>query len=205
MHLLLSGSGRVGIRLSTCLVACEQLIRLCGLLVEILRVGQELDRVDLVFSVQEHARNLACELTVSLHNYLVDVVADFLATLFGSQAVQASDIDLRCLLLLLHQELLLLGRNLLARHLSASHGILLGDSLCLHLRRHGLVVLDVATLVGDSTRRSILALVAVLLLALGGATLALVALAGHLALALSLALVAATILLLARDELGAAK
>ena len=120
---------------------------LVGLLLQVLVIGHQLDRIDNAVVVEEHARDLAGRVAVVLLNHAVDVITDLLTPLRRVQRSEALRIDLRQhLLLLLGEHLLLLhGSHLLWRHLL--HG---GGVHGLALRLH--VVAVVATLPHIVTR-----------------------------------------------------
>ena len=120
--LLLLLSDHVGVLL----LLSEERPGLMGLLLQVLHVGDEADRVHNALVVEEHTCDLACGLAVVLLNDLIDIVTDFLATLVGFEALEALKIHTahqrlggRLLLLLSKHLLLLLGHHLrvIRRHL----------------------------------------------------------------------------------------
>ena len=87
-----------------------------SLLLQVLHVGNEADRVDNTLVIEEHTSDLACSITVVLLDNLVDIVTDLLATLTGVELLNALDISHIHQLLLLLLLLLLLGHHLLLGH-----------------------------------------------------------------------------------------
>ena len=146
-HLLLLGGKHGGISL---LLLLKESPSLVGLLLEVLEVGHELDRVDDALVVEQHARNLASRISVVLLDHAEDGVADLLAPVCSLKLLEAVGVDLRkhllLLLLLLHGShllLLLLLSELHLSHLLGSHlhGLRVDWlSLCLHV-----VVVAIAT------------------------------------------------------------
>ena len=144
-HLLLLGGKHGGISL---LLLLKESPSLVGLLLEVLEVGHELDRVDDALVVEQHARNLASRISVVLLDHAEDGVADLLAPVCSLKLLEAVGVDLRkhLLLLLLHCSHLLLLLLLSELHLSHLlgghlHGLRIDRlALCLHV-----VVVTIAT------------------------------------------------------------
>ena len=107
--LLLLGGKHGGISL---LLLLEERPGLVGLLLEVLEVGDELDRVDDALVVEQHARDLASRISVVLLDHAEDGVADFLAPVCSLELLETVRVDLGkhllLLLLLLHGSHLLL-------------------------------------------------------------------------------------------------
>jgi hypothetical protein len=100
------------------LLLIEECPGLMGLLLQVLHIGDEADRVHNALVIEEHTCDLACGFAVVLLNDLIDIVTNFLATLVGFEALEALKIHTahqrlgRLLLLLSNHLLLLLGNHL---------------------------------------------------------------------------------------------
>ena len=149
-HLLLLLGGKHGGISLLLLLLVEERPGLVGLLLEVLEVSHELDRVDDALVVEQHARDLASRISVVLLEPAEEGVADFLAPVCSLELLETVRVDLRkhllLLLLLLHGShlllLLLLGEmhlsDLIGCHL---HGLRV-DRLALRLH---IVVVAIAT------------------------------------------------------------
>ena len=122
--LLLSGHG-TGVRL-----LLEESPSLVSLLLQVLVVGHQLDRVDDTVVVEEHSSDLTGRVAVVLLDHAVDGITDLLTSLCWVHLLETLCVDswLNLLLLLGKHLLLLHGGDLLWRHLLHSswvHGLAL--------------------------------------------------------------------------------
>lgn len=126
-HLLLLLSDHRGVLL----LLGEEGPGLMSLLLQVLHVGNEADRVDNTLVIEKHTGDLAGSITVVLLDNLIDVVTNLLATLTSVELLNALDVSHIHQLLLL---LLLLGHHLLLGH---KLGLIRGHLLHLLLSSSG--------------------------------------------------------------------
>ena len=127
--LLLLGGHGTGVRL-----LLEESPSLVSLLLQVLVVGHQLDRVDDTVVVEEHSGDLTGRVTVVLLDHAVDRITDLLTSLSWIHLLETLRVDIRLnLLLLLSNHLLLLhGSHLLLRHLRHGRWVH-GLALSLHV------------------------------------------------------------------------
>ncbi len=155
----------LGSHLSVWLLLLEESPGFVSLLLEVLLVADELDRVDDLFVIEEHTSNFSSGVTILGLNVSVNKVSDLLTSVAGVHVHEALQVNGRHLLLLLLHHLLLHDVGLIRCHSLGWHRVLrLAGLLLLLLLRSLLVAL--ATLAAVVVSTSVVVVLAVITLTL---------------------------------------